>query len=291
MTMRCPVDAKSIGALLLEWCVILATIVAAVRLAHWALWPFAIFVIATRQHALLMLFHDAVHGLLARNLRLNDFLINLLVGVPHLLPIEVYRPLHLAHHRRLGTDEDPERTLLYAGQHWDYRPLSGTALLRQLSGDLFLVNGLRTLAALGRQRGVPMPRPATLIPATIWALGVGIAVYRWPIVMLQVALLWIVPLLTVTNLLQKLRSFAEHSGGPGVTPEWNDWTYTWRPGLLGRLTIWPYNINRHLEHHSDPVVPWHALPSLSNDSGPALRGTSLPGLLYRKKRGFRELKS
>lgn len=281
MTTRSPVDLRSLGALLLEWGVVLATIVATVRLSNWALWPLAIFVIATRQHALLMLFHDAVHGLVARNLRLNDFLVNFFVGIPHLLPVEVYRPLHLVHHRRLGTDKDPERTLLYAGQHWNYRPLTGNALLRQLLGDLFLVNGVRTIAALLKQEQMPAPRAATLIPAAIWALGIGMLAVRWPAVMLQVAVLWFVPLLTVTNLLQKLRSFAEHSGGPGVTPNCNDWTYTWRPGVLGRLTIWPYNINRHLEHHRDPAVPWHALPSLANESGPAFRGSSLPGLLYR----------
>ena len=79
MTTRPPVDIRTLGALLLEWCVILATITATVRLAHWALWLPAILVVATRQHALLMLFHDAVHGLLARDRRLNDFLIKGLI--------------------------------------------------------------------------------------------------------------------------------------------------------------------------------------------------------------------
>lgn len=284
MTTRSLVDIKTLGALLFEWCVVLATIVATVQLAHWALWLPAMFVIATRQHALLMLFHDAVHGLLARDRRLNDFLINLLVGVPHLLPVESYRPLHLAHHRELGSARDPERTLLYARQHWHYQPLSGNALLRQLAGDLFLVNGLRTMVALSKRGGMPMPQRATLIPAAAWALTLGVIFARWPTAFIPVMVLWFVPLLTMTNLLQKLRSFAEHSGGPGVTPGWNDWTYSWRPGLLGRLTIWPYNINRHLEHHGAPAVPWHALPLLSAESQPALAGSELPALLYTNKR-------
>lgn len=284
MTMRSLVDIKTLGALLFEWCVVLATIVATVQLAHWALWLPAMFVIATRQHALLMLFHDAVHGLLARDRRLNDFLINLLVGVPHLLPVESYRPLHLAHHRELGSAEDPERTLLYARQHWHYQPLYGYALLRQLAGDLFLVNGLRTMVALSKRGGMPMPQRVTLIPAAAWALSLGVMFARWPAAFIPVVVLWFVPLLTITNLLQKLRSFAEHSGGPGVTPGWDDWTYSWRPGLLGRLTIWPYNINRHLEHHGAPTVPWYALPTLSTESQPALAGSSLPALLYSHKR-------
>ena len=79
--------------------------------------------IATRQHALFILFHDAVHGHLARSPRLNDALINVFVGVPAMLPIEIYRPLHMLHHRSVGTPQDPERLLLYAGQHWQYAPL------------------------------------------------------------------------------------------------------------------------------------------------------------------------
>ena len=107
MTERPFIDIKTLCALALEWIVVIATIVVATQVSHWAVWLLAFVVIATRQHALLMLYHDAVHGLLARNAKLNDFLINLFVGVPHLIPVETYRPLHLTHHRELGTDDDP----------------------------------------------------------------------------------------------------------------------------------------------------------------------------------------
>ena len=36
---------------------------------------------------------------------------------------------------------------------------------------------------------------------------------------------------------------------------------SWAPGLVGRLTIWPYNINYHREHHARPKVPWDRLPA------------------------------
>ncbi len=73
----------------------------------------------------------------------------------------------------------------------------------------------------------------------------------------HVALLWFVPYVTVTQLLQKIRSFAEHAtadADPSLS-------CSWAPGLLGRLTIWPYNINYHREHHSRPKVPWDRLPA------------------------------
>lgn len=274
------IDVRSLLALIGEWLIVVSAIVVVVQVSHWAAWLAAMLVVATRQHALLMLFHDAVHGLLARDRRANDFLINLLVGVPHLLPVETYRPLHLAHHRAVGTDEDPERTLLYAGQRWRYRPLPAGDLAMQLLGDLFLVNGLRTLAATHKRGGVAGPEKATLVALAIWALLLAAVFARWPQVALPAAVIWFVPLLTITNLLQKLRSFAEHSGGPGVTPGWDHWTYSWRPGLLGRLTIWPYNINYHLEHHANATLPWHQLPRAAAASGPGMDGDALPSLLF-----------
>ena len=81
------------------------------------LWtPLCMLAIATRQHALFILYHDAVHGLFASSIRLNDAIINAFVGVPQALPVHLYRALHLTHHRDLGSPGDPERVLLYAGQ-------------------------------------------------------------------------------------------------------------------------------------------------------------------------------
>lgn len=281
MVQRPSIDIRSLAALIAEWVVIVLAIAFALRSGTWWAWAAAFIVVATRQHGLLMLYHDAVHGLLARTNAVNDFLINLLVGVPHLIPVEVYRPLHLKHHRTLGSSDDPERKLLYAGQPWRYRPLRTWLLIRQLSGDLFVLNGMRTMAAWrGEQKSVAV-RPATLVAAVLWAIFIALLIASAPAIAGAVLLLWFVPLLTLTNLLQKLRSFAEHSGGPGVTPAWPDWTYTWRVSWPGRLTIWPYNINYHLEHHAQPHVPWHSLPQVAVAPADALDSRSFWSLLHR----------
>ena len=256
-----PVDIKSLAALVIEW----AIIVAAIGLALWSSSPWAyaatFLVVATRQHALLMLFHDAVHGHVARNRRVNDTLINLFVGVPTLLPVETYRPVHLEHHRSLGSASDPERIFLYAGQPWHYRPLGRGQLLRQLAGDLLLVNGIRTLVAWGRAGGLPSAAIETLFVMALWGAGLALLFWYAPGAALAAVALWLVPLLTLTQLLQKLRSFAEHGLGPEATAGSDELTQTWRCGWLGRLTIWPYNINLHREHHASPAVPWHGLPA------------------------------
>jgi fatty acid desaturase len=279
---RMRTDFRTLGMLGLEWLVILLVFVAALRYdAGWG-YALAFVLIATRQHALLMLYHDAVHGLLARNPRANDFLINALVGVPHLLPVEVYRPLHFAHHRELGTQSDPERRFLYVGQFWRYRPLPAAKLLVQLLGDLLVVNGVLTIAAWSRSGMRPSFSGGTVAIGAVWAVLLACLAVAFPRAALIVAILWFGPLLTLTNLLQKLRSFAEHSGGPYETPGWPHWTYSWRPGLLGRLTVWPYNINLHHEHHSAPFAPWHALPALAEPEAMHLPGHSLLGLIWKR---------
>lgn len=284
------VDRRSVLALAVEWAVVAAAIAVALELDAWWAYALAFVVVATRQHALLILYHDAVHGHFARKPRLNDAIVNLAVGVPALLPVEIYRPLHLEHHRALGTETDPERQLLFANQPWRYRPLPLAVLARQILGDLFVVNGVRAIVAWRKTRPMPPLRPQTFAIAAVWLAALGGWLVVAPGQALSVLALWFLPLLTLTQLLQKVRSFAEHSGGPGVTPGWEDWSYSWRPGVLGRLTIWPYNISYHREHHARPALHWHALPyaAATAGAGSALSTRSLWRLLCAPSAGAAE---
>jgi fatty acid desaturase len=258
-------NAPTLLAFLLEWSVIVLAGAAAMR--YWCL-PVAIaagLVIATRQHAILILYHDGVHGLAARARRLNDFLINLFVGVPLFLPLHLYRALHINHHRYLATERDPERTILYRGQPWKFRPLAALALGRQLLGDLFVWNAIRTTVSYVQESrpGKPLRLPTTraypeLVVQFVCFYGaLAASLILWPGPTMRAILLWYVPYLTVLQVLMKLRSFAEHTT-EDADPSCS---LSWSPGLLGRLTIWPYNINYHREHHSSPAIPWNELPA------------------------------
>jgi len=273
----------TIVAMLVELAVCAAVVAATLVWWHPITVVVAMVVIATRQHAQFILFHDAVHYNVARDRRLNDVITNLVIGVPQLVPVEVYRRLHLAHHARLGTEADPERLLLYRGQPWQYRPLGLRALCRQLAADLLLVHNVKTIYYFGRELRNPGSRlrlPALRIGPELWAIVMlwGGALVAWLVVdaatALRFALLWFVPLLTLTQLVQKVRSFAEHA--PMDAPELS---YSWRPGLFGRLVLWPYHINYHREHHVHPRVPWYRLPAAF--PGVVQRsGRELPRLLW-----------
>lgn len=254
------VDFRTLGALVFECALITATIGYCITNLSFVTGFIGFIVLSTRQHALLMLYHDAVHGLIAKKLQLNDIIINLLVGIPVLLPVEVFRELHLKHHRQLGNDNDPERTILFHDQYWQYRALPLTQLLKQVAADLLPINAVKTIVAWNRESQKIKLNRMTWLAIGIWIVGLAAAMSVSIVMTLQVIAFWLIPLFTLTNLLQKIRSFAEHGGATDYTGQNHEWTYSWKVGWLGRLTIWPYNINRHREHHSKPNLPWHQLP-------------------------------
>ena len=281
-------------AILVELAVCVAAIALTLTYWHWYTVLPAMALLATRQHALFILFHDAVHYNVARDHRLNDALTNLLIGVPQLVPVQLYRRLHLAHHARLGTPADPERLLLYRDQPWHYQPLGATSLARQLLGDLLMLNNLRTLFHFQRELrdpdsllALPSARtwPEFYATVVLWA-GAYVA---WclidPTNAGRFALLWVVPLLTLTQAIQKVRSFAEHGPMTSENPpperftDQTELTYSWRPGLFGRLVLWPYHINYHREHHVHPRIPWYDLPR-SFPEAAQRPGRSLARLLW-----------
>jgi fatty acid desaturase len=214
----------------------------------------------------LMLFHDGVHWLVSKNKRLNDLIINIFIGVPLLVPIDAYRVIHLSHHKHLGTIKDPERMLLYWGQPWNYSPLKTSRFLFQIIGDVTGVNSLVMMIRYClikrkiKQFSSRYNNDFLLVTLIFWVVIIA-ALYLWWDNAISILLLWFVPYLTITQLLQKLRSFAEHS-----LDSQNSFTNDWRPGILGRITIWPYNINYHREHHNHPSIPWDQLPKYGNAS-------------------------
>ncbi|MEP6692517.1 MAG: fatty acid desaturase [Gemmatimonadaceae bacterium] len=260
------VHAATARAFALEWIAIAATIVAAL---HWWSVPvaaIAMIVLGTRQHGLFILFHDGVHGLIASPRRLNDGITNVAAGVPLLVPVHLYRAVHIGHHRHLGTERDPERVLLYHAQPWRYRPLALGPLARQVAGDVLGWHNIVMAVRFFRVRRDPRSPlrmaatrayPELALTIALFAAAVIAGAIVAPVITGRIALLWLVPYFTLTQLLQKVRSFAEHAGEGSADAI----TYSWAPGLLGRLTIWPYNINYHREHHARPGVPWNEIPS------------------------------
>src|SRR5690606_13507743 len=86
--------------------------VIALAVAVGARWPWTIplgiMVVGTRQLGLAILMHEAAHGALSPNQKLNDFLGHWLCAVPVGASLKAYRPYHLNHHKYAQNPEDPD---------------------------------------------------------------------------------------------------------------------------------------------------------------------------------------
>ncbi|HTR82896.1 MAG TPA: fatty acid desaturase family protein [Reyranella sp.] len=237
-----------VGALLVlhAW----ALIAGAMALFVW--WPnpftflLAVMVIGTRQLGLAILMHDAAHGLLFANRRLNDWLGTWACAYSVFTSLALYRPYHLKHHRHTQQAEDPDLGLSAPF------PISRASLRRKIVRDL---TGQTAFTRRREQfkRGIAVREPL-IVNAVLWLVLAALG-YWW-----LYPVLWLIPLATWYQLVSRLRNIAEHA----VVPDNDDPLLNTRTTLanpLERLLIAPYWVNYHLEHHLFMFVPCWRLPA------------------------------
>ena len=261
-------DGRFLADLALQWLVIALAFGLAVYSGHWAAYAAAAVVIATRQHALGILLHDGTHYRLLSNRALNDAVCDLFCAFPVGMATSRYRHEHLLHHRFLNTGGDPYWVDFQRDDNWHWPKQRGAALWVFFK-DLTLLNLPRWMAVahrwspwanhLGKQ-SVPPPltRAERLRLYAFYAvvLGVLAATGAW----LDLLLLWLLPSLTLTMALVRLRTIGEHLAIPNRN-ELDASRHT-DGTLLEHLTVSPFNINFHLDHHLFPAGPYYNLPAL-----------------------------
>jgi fatty acid desaturase len=84
--------------------------------------------------------------------------------------------------------------------------------------------------------------------------------------LLQYAVLWMLPLLTVLQPILRLRAIMEHGGvtdlSSPLTAARSNRTTGGVANVMGRALLFPHHVNYHLEHHLYPAVPHYHLPRL-----------------------------
>lgn len=223
---------------------------AAMALFVWWTNPFtflvAVMVIGGRQLGLAILMHDAAHGLLFENRKLNEWVGTWLCAHPVFTSLQLYRPYHLTHHRHTQQDKDPDLGLSAPF------PITRKSMWRKVVRDL---TGQTAFQRRREQfkRGVGV-RGGLIANAVLWAL-LAVAGYWW-----LYPVLWLVPLATWYQLISRVRNIAEHA----VVPDNDDPlrnTRTTYANPLVRLVLAPYWVNFHLEHHLFMFVPCWRLPA------------------------------
>lgn len=251
-----------------EWALIIITSLLCVNYFSWPLYIFTVVFIGARLLALGLLMHEAVHGLISKNKRLNDFLAELFCAWPLLISMRSYRIKHLAHHKWLNTDKDPD-FVAKTDANWRF-PMRVQRfvmiLFVQLSG-LGIFETFRVMS--GKQ--VKLKKPSTPIwyhalrvLFYVFILGIFIYLGKGKLLFMY----WFVPFATWTQVANRLRRVAEHSAVEDRDESMQ--TRTTTHGFLARVFLAPKYISLHNEHHLFPGVPCYYLPKLhaafKNDS-------------------------
>ncbi|MPY94265.1 MAG: hypothetical protein GEV08_14745 [Acidimicrobiia bacterium] len=192
--------------------------------------------------------HEAVHRVLFRDQRVNDWVGRWVLSYPAFVPFELYRRGHMSHHRDELGPEEPDASL-YAGY-----PITRDSLRRKLVRDAVGISGWKILKGLLRGTRRPATRRvACSIVGVQLAILAVLALFGRP----ELYLLWIGPWLTQWRVANRLRAVAEHAGMQR-SKDRRETTHHVRQGVLARVFMVPYNVGYHLAHHVDMGVPcWH----------------------------------
>jgi len=105
--------AKAIGATAEEWVAIAAAIAVCSFFWQPALYVAAVVVIGSRQHALLILGHDASHYRYLPTRWPNELFANLFLMWPTFASVEGFRKFHSTHHQYTNLPDDGSRYIWY----------------------------------------------------------------------------------------------------------------------------------------------------------------------------------
>lgn len=226
------------------------------------LWPtvpvlaLAVMAVMSALHSSLV--HECLHGHPTRNRLVNEALVALPLSL--IWPYRRYKATHLAHHhdeRLTDPFDDPEswyraRWQVAAMPGWMRAVLraNNTLLGRVVLGPWlgaagFLAGEWRLLRenARGVRLAWALHLPAAVaVAAAVWAMGIPLWLYGLAVVWPGLALI-------------SVRTFAEH--------RWYD-APEGRTIIVERSPLaWLFLFNNlHVVHHSQPSVPWYALPRL-----------------------------
>ncbi|HVY85777.1 MAG TPA: fatty acid desaturase family protein, partial [Caulobacterales bacterium] len=236
----------------------------------------AVMLIGARQLGLAILMHDAAHGALHPNQKVNDWLGEWLCAAPVGAKLDQYRPYHLKHHRYTEQPEDPDLGLSAPF------PITRASLMRKivrdLTGQTFVKQRFGPLFAKREERtGGKVTSSAVnsfLIVNAILLAALALAGYWW-----AYFALWIVPMATWFPLVTRLRNIAEHAC---VDTKEDPFSHarTTKANLIERLLIAPFWVHYHAEHHCFMHLPCYKLPEthrLLMQKGYASRMQIAPG--------------
>jgi fatty acid desaturase len=218
--------------------------------------PLAVMIIGTRQLGLFILMHDAAHGLLHPNRRINDAVARWFCSSS----LGEYRPYHLQHHRYVQQAEDPDLGL--SAPFPIARASLKRKLLRDLTGQTFYKQRIAPLFAAATQRSALERDSQELVRGWRFVIdnALGFAVFAVAGLGWTWLLLWLLPMATWLPMVTRIRNIAEHALVGRDQPDPLRQARTTHANAVERALLAPYWVNYHLEHHLFTQVPCWKLP-------------------------------
>lgn len=257
---------RALAATAYEWAAIAAAIAISTYAWHPLLYVLAVMFIGARQHALIIMGHDASHYRYLPVRWQNELFANLFLMWPVFASVEGFRKFHSTHHQFTNLPDDGNRHIWYthdaAGElapDWAFpKTRLGLAMLL-LRRALFLTGFLWILRGLVGSCFIPSP--PWMVAARIAFYATSVALLTWFGLWYAFLLYWIVPYCTWHIAIQYARIICEHSAVESEEEEYAI-TRTTIPTWLESMFILPRNVGYHLEHHWYPSVPFYRLPEL-----------------------------
>ena len=204
--------------------------------------------LACGYNACVLLVHEGMHGILLSSRRLNGWL-SVVLGLFCLCSFTSYRVLHQAHHKHLGSHNDPDDYYAYTSSKKLFWLLQWMRLLCAT----FVYLPLLPLMAWRRARF--QERRQILGECALMAFTYSLLAHTVPFQALK--LYWLYPLVLV-GFFTNLRGLVQH----GLCDR--------HDSLMASRSIHPHPLvarlmlyeNLHLEHHLFPEIPSYHLPQL-----------------------------
>lgn len=223
----------------------------------------AVMVIGNRQLGLAILMHEAAHGLLNRDKKVNDVLGQWFTAAPVGADLDFYRPYHLSHHRHVQTDKDPDLPL--AAPFPASKASMRRKIVRDLTGQTFFKQRVFAFRALFNPELANLPGAETIAARSAVLRFLAINAVMFAVLALSGhALLyltcWILPLATWNPLATRIRNIAEHACVETDHSDPLTQARTTMASFFERAFLAPYWVNYHAEHHAMMYVPCFRLP-------------------------------
>jgi len=239
----------------------------------------ALVVIGSRQLALGLAAHEAMHGVLFTNRAINDWVGKWICARPIWVNFDLYRIEHFEHHRHLGTDGDPDLGIKsrfpMRRSKWAIALLmyaSGIMIWKLFRRRLRMDLGYTTYSVTTNSRPIPpetyrggerfwlglknmTPPVLSLVVLTslLWALGFPEGV-----------LIYLLAFYTTFPIFFNILMVSQHTETPADGPVIGNVRTIGLNPVVNWL-FFPMNSNLHVEHHALMTIPSYKLGQLNRE--------------------------